>query len=435
MKFTIHRGTKEIGGLCIEVTAGKTRLILDVGLPLVVCEEKATDRAKYREPRCRFPSEARHVPKVPGLFQEGPPVTAILLSHAHADHTGLLNYAKPDIPVYCTQGTSKMLMAGSMFAKQVKLEREREVIITPLKPKPIGDFLVTAYPVDHSAFDSVAYLIETEGKRLLFSGDLRLHGRNPGMVQYLVNAVRSRPVDVLLMEGTHFSGRREAGWTENELEAKLRERFCGLPGLVLANFSPMHVERMISFHHAAQQCNRLFVVDPYAAFVLHLVAGQGGAPKPVAKDGIRVYYNHHFKRTWRSHNQGKVHEMFLHNQIQMPAILAQPRNYTMVCRPSMVDLDFHGSLPPQSTWIYSYWKGYLDRPNSPYPNVKARLKKTSGDFWVCHTSGHIFAEDIERLVKCLNPKAVVPVHTTGREEFTKRFANTLLVEDGQTVSI
>ncbi len=35
MKLTIHRGTKEIGGTCIEVHSGNSKILIDFGLPLV----------------------------------------------------------------------------------------------------------------------------------------------------------------------------------------------------------------------------------------------------------------------------------------------------------------------------------------------------------------------------------------------------------------
>ena len=432
MKFIIHRGTKEIGGGCVEVTAGTTRIILDVGLPLDHAGDKLGDPKNFKKARNHFPSSAAHVPKVPGLFQVGPAVHAILVSHAHADHAGLLNHANPQIPVYCTQGTSKMLMAGSIFARQVELERSRQNTIFPGKPIRIGDFTVTAYSVDHSAFDSVAFLVEADGKRLLYSGDLRLHGRKPGMVKALLAGVASKPVDVLLMEGTHFSGQRAKGCTEEELEIKLTENMTGRAGLVLANFSPMHVDRLVSFYKAARTAERTFVSDPYAAFVLHLAAGQCRVPKPEAENGIRVYYNQHFERTWQKRNLGKINRMFLKDRIELETILAQPDEYVMVCRPSMFKDDFRGTFPPDAVWIYSYWEGYLDRPDSEYPALKTSVIKAGGDFVTCHTSGHIFADDIEKFVKDVNPRHVVPIHTTGRSEFQRRFNNVLVVEDGET---
>jgi hypothetical protein len=35
MFFKIHRGTQEIGGICVEIWTDKTRILLDFGIPLV----------------------------------------------------------------------------------------------------------------------------------------------------------------------------------------------------------------------------------------------------------------------------------------------------------------------------------------------------------------------------------------------------------------
>ena len=35
MKLTIHRGSKEIGGSCVELQSGQSRILIDFGLPLI----------------------------------------------------------------------------------------------------------------------------------------------------------------------------------------------------------------------------------------------------------------------------------------------------------------------------------------------------------------------------------------------------------------
>jgi ribonuclease J len=297
------------------------------------------------------------------------------------------------------------------------------------KPVIIGDLTITPYSVDHSTFDCVALLVESGGKRVLYSGDLRLHGRKPGMARELIKAVSSPPVDILVMEGTHFSGHRERGPTEKELEAEIAGQVQTAEGLVCAIFSPMHVDRLVSFYKAARKKGRTFVVDPYGAFVLHLVSSQCGIPRPGAAAGIRVYYNAHFERTWKRRNLGKIHLMFTASRITKEEILQSPKDYVMLFRPSMLKLDFDGTFPPAVKCLYSYWHGYLVRKE--WSDFKARLAAAGGEFIECHTSGHIFAEDIVEFVKAVNPKRVVPIHTSMPSVFREHFANVIGLRDGQ----
>jgi len=191
----------------------------------------------------------------------------------------------------------------------------------PRKPVVIGDLTITPYSVDHSTFDCVALLVQSGLKRVLYSGDLRLHGRKPGMAQELIRAVKSPPLDALIMEGTHFSGHRERGPTEKELEAEIAGHVKTAEGLVCAIFSPMHVDRLVSFYKAARKQGRTFVVDVYGAYVLHLVSTQCRIPKPGKAAGIRVLYNAHFERTWERKNLGSIHRRFAASRITKEEIL------------------------------------------------------------------------------------------------------------------
>src|ERR1700730_8022844 len=219
IKIIVHRGAHEIGGNCVEIATEKSRLIVDVGMPL---SEMTEDRSVRRKKPIRADLVERGIIlPIPGLFEAGPKIEGILLSHAHGDHFGLVNFTCPNIPVYLSRGASKMLMSGWLFAGQDELTRQRQNILLPGKARRIGDFRVTAYLVDHSSYGSLAFMIEGEGKRIVYSRDLRVRGRKPGMAKTLLSAIRKAPLDVLIMEGTSLSRGDEPGPSEQDVESQL----------------------------------------------------------------------------------------------------------------------------------------------------------------------------------------------------------------------
>src|ERR1035437_1374047 len=101
---TVHRGSNEIGGNCVELATAKSRLILDVGMPL--SEMMVEGASKRRKPDRDDLIQRGVIMPIPGLFSPGPNIDAILLSHAHGDHFGLIEQTLPEIPVYLSRGTS-----------------------------------------------------------------------------------------------------------------------------------------------------------------------------------------------------------------------------------------------------------------------------------------------------------------------------------------
>ena len=48
-ELTIHRGTHEIGGSCVELCSGNTRMIIDLGMPLVYADMSAFDWGNHKK--------------------------------------------------------------------------------------------------------------------------------------------------------------------------------------------------------------------------------------------------------------------------------------------------------------------------------------------------------------------------------------------------
>ena len=430
MQLTVHRGTHEIGGNCIEISTKKSRIILDVGMPLFKSDGVPHDSAGLKRKSKQELLESGILPQVPGLFIDGPRPDAILLSHAHEDHTGLIRHSDAEILIYTSKGTSKMMKAGEKFALQPSLPRKRHREIKSDKPAQIGDFMVTAYSLDHSIYGSQAFLIEADGATVLYSGDLRMHGRKPGMHRSLIEAVSGRNIDVLLMEGTHIGHPDHKGPNEYELEAEIAGLIKTAPGLVLPSFSPQHVDRLVGFLRATKKAGKVFVADAYTAFVMHLIASETSVPRPESTEWVKVFFPKFFEESFRRKRLEEFHFLMSPARIGMEEIRSNPSRYVMPFRPSMMESDFAGSLPERSRCLYSRWTGYLEQPE--WQMTKAKLEEVSGDLIEVHTSGHIYADDIVTLTNQINAKTVIPIHTFGREQFQQRISRVQLLKDGET---
>ncbi|HCO23422.1 MAG TPA: hypothetical protein DIT97_10320 [Gimesia maris] len=429
MKITVHRGAQEVGGSCIEVSTANSRIILDIGLPLFDRNRQTLDSSKLRRMSKEQLRNEGLLPEVPGLYEGAGAPDAILLSHAHMDHTGLLKQCQSDIPVYTTSGTSKMMLAGSLFAAQVGLSREQFREVEPESPVTIGDFKITGFPVDHSIYGCLAYLIEAEGQSILYSGDLRSHGRKPGMNRRLIEVFQEKTIDVMLMEGTHFGF--PDGNTKNEYE--LEEEITGLvresKSLVLASFSPQHVDRLVAFMRAAIKTKRTFVADVYTAFIMYLLKNEiPTIPQPKSAGLVRVYVPESLRQPNTRRGRVQQVERFEHAEIKLDEIMKSPERYVMVFRSSMLD-DFKEGLPQEVCCLYSRWYGYLEQ--SGWESTRHSIMQVDGKIHEVHTSGHMLSADIVQLVRNINPQAIVPVHTFEPGRFLEHFENVQLLQDGE----
>lgn len=215
MKITIYRGTKEIGGTLIELKSQKTRILIDAGYPLFL-NDKPIDSNVAKLPFEKL-IDLGVLPMIKGLYYwDDAGYDAVIISHAHIDHYGLIKYINPAIPVYLSEGTRTIIELSQKFkiADNFSLST---IAFKMYEPFFVGDFKVKPFLMDHSAFDAAAFEISVEGKTIIYTGDFRGHGRKEICLDRFVSGA-TKGADALMTEGTMFGRLEEKVMTESELE-------------------------------------------------------------------------------------------------------------------------------------------------------------------------------------------------------------------------
>lgn len=402
-----------MGGSTVELEADGQRIVLDVGLPL----DPSTVR--YRD----------LLPDVPGLWAESDgSLLGVLVSHGHLDHCGLADLVRPEIPVFMSEAGRSILDQAAFYNPRWRSPGETKSL--PLdRPFDIGPFRVTTFRVDHSAYDSRAFLIEADGKSLVYSGDLRAHGRNSGWLEHLIDGASGS--DCLLLEGTNV-GREVPVETKSSMpdefavEDHCSKLFSQYEGLALTFFSAQNVDRLISVHNAARRTGRKLILDLYAN---DIAKATNDPAVPTAKDdSVRVYVSETQRRqVLRSGEFHRVNSLG-GSRIFRNEIAEDPGRWVMLSRNSMLgELGRAGCLiGAGSVWLS--WPGYLEPEFGTTGDELAQLGLSPS---LAHTSGHARVVDLRRLATALAPARVIPIHTNQPDAYVGLFEGVEVKEDNE----
>lgn len=411
MRVRIHRGAREIGGSCVEVESSGERILLDLGLPLARSEQ-----------------ETSRLPGVEGLDPASDSLCGVLVSHGHPDHYGLLEQVPCDVPLYLGEACERMLSEARFFGAAPSLPRAAGYLADRVQQQ-IGPFLITPYLVDHSAFDAYAIVVEARGskKRLLYSGDLRAHGRKPGTFERLLQDPPTR-INALLLEGTRLNrDSTDEDPDERDVEATLLKLFEATEGLVLACYSPQNVDRYVGIYRAAVQSGRNLVIDLYTA----AIAAATGRPKTIPQaswDRVRVFVPQSQRvRVLRSGEFRRVNEIH-GSRIYADELLEQPERFVLSFRPSMTH-EFPADRLVGAAAVWSMWPGYLKELRMSA--FKQWLERAAIPLTRAHASGHARVSDLRRLAEAVDPDRVVPIHTEVPERYGELFDRIECHADGE----
>jgi ribonuclease J len=511
----VFGGWEEIGGNQILLKDREGALLLDFGRPFA---RWGTYFTEFLSPRSTLGLRdllyLGLLPPVPGLYRDdgedtlfpsdlergllrdhfpsGEEVLALLLSHAHLDHTGAVAYLRRDLPIVATAATAAIAKAMQDIA-QVGLDGEAVYLsprslnadgilegdrkrylrrpyrvlgslpnfpdLSPAKrkgfegvpwadhhpphlPLELGPFRVEAFPVDHSIPGAAAFAVETSEGLLVYTGDLRRHGRWRERTEAFLRALEGREVFLLVAEGTRLEEGGPAR-TEDEVKEALhrelsRKRWRGAP--VAVDFAPRNLERLLACLEVAEGVGRRLVVTVKDAYLLYGLAHA----EPDPWEGVleRVLVLREAKGStpgWEEHLWTQK-DMPL-QEVSVEAIARDPGAYLLAFGFYEVNrlLDLRlleaalGRKARPGAYIFSnsYWAdqeqvldlqvllAWLRRLDFHLlPESLADLPQDpAGVRNPFHTSGHAPEPDLLEVVRRLRPRYLLPVHTERPERW------------------
>lgn len=398
MNLSILRGSSEIGGSCVKISSGDKTVVIDMGMPLYDKEGNKFDRRNARAA----------LPGLSGLYAR-PYVDAILISHAHEDHYGLVSYSADGIPIFAGRGTQALLNISSLINGN-KIDNSRFRTISDYQPFSVGPFEITPYLVDHSAYESMAFLIKAEGKSIFYSGDFRIGGPRKWVFDKFAKNYKVK-TDVLLLEGTLIDSKPRESTTETDVFKKMSVEFARPhDGLTVAAYSSQNITRFCQIYKAAVKNNKELVLDPYGAYILEKLSKMSkNLPGPLTNN-LRIYCVNN-KISSKIFNEFKMWK-FKKKKIGIPEIINNPEKFIITNRFAIFK-----NLKPHlknCRLIWSMWDGYLKDNREFWDDLGAHIVPI-------HASGHADKEALLKFAKVIAPDTIIPIHTTRPEMYKKVF--------------
>ncbi|HMB46368.1 MAG TPA: MBL fold metallo-hydrolase RNA specificity domain-containing protein [Candidatus Methanoperedens sp.] len=323
--------------------------------------------------------------------------------------------------------------------------QSRELEYKEIKPaRDKLDFEFKAFEVDHSMYGSAAYAIDTSDGWIVYTGDLRLHGKFKDKTEKFVREAKSLDPKVLIIEGTRI-GRQDRKESEDEVHSTCLGATAAEKGLVVADFSPRNFERLDTFMNIAKETGRQLVVLAKDAYMLDIMKCADGMDR---MSELLVYRD---VKSKRDAFEKMVHEKFK-GQLRDPVDIAKAPQQYILCF-SFWDVKHLLDIKPVGgTYIYSSSEAYTEEQVIDFGRLWNWMKffdfKVRG-FTIgendgklafekgFHASGHASAAELLKIIEDIDPEIVLPVHTENPEFFVDNLKgyNVVLAQEGKGIEI
>ncbi len=425
MEFTFLGGASEVGASCTILQLAGHRLLVDGGM-----------RPAVREGQSRLPDLS--------LLEQHPP-EALLITHAHIDHTGALPLIAalfPHIPIYATESTrvlTEILLRDSVHVmEQEGLKPDGETPLynseqvdvflariqlaswqQPITPLPeTSDISVRFLPAGHILGAAMLFFSTPEGT-LLHTGDISITDQRT-IKGIDINSLPQ--ADVMICEGTYgnraHSNRKEE---ERKLVETVQHTIARGGRILCPAFAVGRAQEVIlilKFYRASGQVS----------------------PAPIYLDGMvrsvcTAYQlqSHDLRNSLQRYQQNSRRPLFTDPGLHIFAVHNQERTKLIHTHTPMMIISSSGMLAGGASPLYAadiaereqdciLFTGYQDEESPGATLLEARQGDTLhlGEqhyTLACQVerynlSGHADAEQLVHAVQKVNPRHLLLVHGT-----------------------
>ncbi len=463
MKITVLGGKNEIGGNKILIEHKGTRIFLDFGMSF---GQVGKYFSEFLQPRkCSALSdffELKLLPDIKGIYREDylnhmnrpkekRSIDAVFLSHAHADHAQYIHFLRYDIPIYSTEATkiilqvleetgsnplSDLITACDTFTfytntkgtlsrvtrRNTDFVHERDFkTMKPYERVKVGSLEIEMVPVDHSLPGACGYIIYSDEGNLIYTGDIRFHGAHADLSKKFVEKSKAANPVWMLSEGTRIDSTVKD--SEEEVQNRITDMISKAKGLVFVEHPIKDLDRVNSIYQATKKNNKKFVVTLKLAYLIKKL----GALCPFSLDDVIILVP---KKSWglivKEDLDSKLVEadyavwerefISMKNAINYKELQNNPKKY--VVSMSMWEINQLSDIQPKNAiWLKSSCEPFCDEMELDEERKKHWLEHFKIEEHFAHASGHASGDEIREMIKEINPKKLISIHTEHPELF------------------
>jgi ribonuclease J len=378
-------GCEEVGRNMTVFECGEDIIILDMGLQF---PEEDTPGIDYIIPNTEY------------LKGKEKNIQGVIFSHGHLDHIGAA-------PILLKKLGNPLIIGRPLTIEMIKHRQEdagkgssralKAQYINDIKDRiNLGCFNISFFRVDHSIMDAVGVIIETPMATIIHPGDWMIEHDPTGKskIEYTHLSRLEKPT-VLMLESLGSTDSKEP-ITEKEMIQNLHNLIDSAPGRIIIGTFSSQLERIKQILEYASEKDKKVALDGFSMKLNVEIAKKLGYIKPSQNTIIPI-------DKIKDHPDNKVIVICTGSQGEEVSALSRivAGNHRFISLKKIDTVVFSSSVIPGNERTIQRLKDSIYRLCD---NVVHK------DIMAVHTSGHSNINDIQEIIRQINPTYFIPVY-------------------------